>query len=64
MEGEGAPCCPGPVVHRRSKPPKPGKLQRCKHCRKHYVVGVHADLSGPIWPKNMVAEKEARGAPV
>eukprot|EP00939_MAST-03C_sp_MAST-3C-sp1_P001106 g1106.t1 len=63
--GEGPPFCAGPVLYRRSLPPKPGTLCRCKHCGQKFIVrkrrleGV-INLSREIvyWPEQL---KSIRG---
>eukprot|EP00939_MAST-03C_sp_MAST-3C-sp1_P005234 g5234.t1 len=36
MSGEGAPLCPGPIVHRKSNPPKRGAIEVCRICHKTF----------------------------
>ena len=51
MGGEGAPCCPGPIVNRKSNPLKTGLIGRCRFCRKVFRIGELEDgTSHYIWP--------------
>eukprot|EP00941_MAST-03F_sp_MAST-3F-sp1_P002797 g2797.t1 len=59
--GEGAPCCPGPIVNRRSLPPPKGAVAVCKHCNKRYIVGVGEDVSGGLWTETASSESLRRG---
>jgi hypothetical protein len=60
MGGEGAPCCPGPVLNRMSNPLKAGLVERCRFCRKVFRIGeTEHDTSHYIWPDEVhLAEGE------
>jgi len=57
--GEGPPLCAGPILYRRSLPPKPGTLSRCKYCgQKFYVRNNQKDESDfgvevVYWPEQL-----------
>jgi len=48
MSGEGAPLCPGPIVHRKSKAPKKGTIEKCRFCHKTFRIGEEEDRGAGI----------------
>lgn len=57
--GEGPPLCAGPILYRRSLPPPPGTLSRCKFCgQKFYTRKNNQDesdfgVSVVYWPEQL-----------
>ena len=57
--GEGPPLCAGPILYRRSLPPPPGTLSRCKFCGQKFYTRKNSqdekdfDVCVVYWPEQL-----------